>query len=173
MSSSDWSLYVCSSDLCARYQLLGVRAFAAVGSHVLHFAVVAGVEPALQVMLVLGQIQAADADLLETQLAAPVLDGLGEGEEIYGNDRHEARETGAEMRIILPDIGARRRMPHTKDDLPDALYSAAQVRDLDAQLIATGTTGFELMQRAARATWRAIVRRWPRSEEHTSELQSL
>ena len=71
------------------------------------------------------------------------------------------------MRIILPDIGARRRMPHTKDDFPDALYSAAQVRDLDAQLIAAGTTGFELMQRAARATWRAIVRHWPDSSELT------
>jgi hydroxyethylthiazole kinase-like uncharacterized protein yjeF len=65
------------------------------------------------------------------------------------------------MRIILPDIGARRRMPHTKDELPDALYSAAQVRALDASLIATGTPGFELMQRAARATWRALVRQWP------------
>ena len=71
------------------------------------------------------------------------------------------------MRIILPDIGARRRMPHTKDDFPDALYSAAQVRALDAQLIAAGTSGFELMQRAARATWRAIVRRWPEATELT------
>ena len=58
-------------------------------------------------------------------------------------------------------------MPHTKDDFPDALYSAAQVRALDAQLIAAGTTGFELMQRAARATWRAIVRRWPEAGELT------
>jgi len=71
------------------------------------------------------------------------------------------------MRIILPDIGARRRMPQTKDDFPDALYSAAQVRALDAQLIAAGTSGFELMQRAARATWRAIVRRWPQCTELT------
>lgn len=49
------------------------------GAHVVHFAVVAGLEPALQVLLMLGQVQAADADLLETQLAAPFLDGLGEG----------------------------------------------------------------------------------------------
>lgn len=69
------------------------------------------------------------------------------------------------MRIILPDIGARRRMPQTKDDLPDALYSAAQVRALDASLIAAGTSGFELMQRAARATWRALVRHWPTANE--------
>ncbi|MEB0046423.1 MULTISPECIES: NAD(P)H-hydrate dehydratase [unclassified Pseudomonas] len=56
-------------------------------------------------------------------------------------------------------------MPHTKDDLPDALYSAAQVRGLDASLIAAGTSGFELMRRAARATWRAIVRQWPMANE--------
>jgi NAD(P)H-hydrate epimerase len=58
-------------------------------------------------------------------------------------------------------------MPHTKDDLPDALYSAAQVRELDASLIAAGTPGFELMQRAARATWRALVRQWPTASELT------
>lgn len=58
-------------------------------------------------------------------------------------------------------------MPHTKDDLPDALYSAAQVRGLDASLIAAGTSGFELMQRAARATWRALARKWPAANELT------
>ncbi|WP_282410737.1 NAD(P)H-hydrate dehydratase [Pseudomonas sp. PS02303] len=58
-------------------------------------------------------------------------------------------------------------MPHTKDDLPDALYSAAHVRALDANLIAAGTPGFELMQRAARATWRALVRQWPSANELT------
>ncbi|MDT3311032.1 NAD(P)H-hydrate dehydratase [Pseudomonas sp. rhizo66] len=52
-------------------------------------------------------------------------------------------------------------MPHTKDELPDALYGAAQVRELDARLIAAGTPGFELMHRAAHATWRALVRQWP------------
>ncbi|MGF6088482.1 NAD(P)H-hydrate dehydratase [Pseudomonas sp. 18173] len=58
-------------------------------------------------------------------------------------------------------------MPHTKDELPDALYGAAQVRALDARLIAAGTPGFELMQRAARATWRALVRQWPSANELT------
>ena len=90
----------------ARHQFFGVRAFAAVGAHVFHFAVVAGGEPAFQVLLMLGQVEAADADLLKAQLAAPVLDGLGEGGQICGNSGHEARETGAEVRIILPDIGA-------------------------------------------------------------------
>ncbi len=70
-----------------------------------------------------------------------------------------------EVRIILPDIGAKRRMVNTKPQLPDALYSAAQVRDLDAQLIAAGTCGSELMQRAAHATWRALRRRWPEARE--------
>jgi NAD(P)H-hydrate epimerase len=41
------------------------------------------------------------------------------------------------------------------------------VRALDAGLIAAGTPGFELMQRAARATWRALVRRWPTANELT------
>jgi len=58
-------------------------------------------------------------------------------------------------------------MPHTKDELPDALYSAAQVRRLDASLIAAGTPGFELMHRAARVTWRALVRQWPTANELT------
>lgn len=52
-------------------------------------------------------------------------------------------------------------MRHSSDDLPIALYSAAQVRALDARLIAAGTPGFELMQRAAHAIWRALRRRWP------------
>ena len=50
---------------------------------------------------------------------------------------------------------------HPHDSLPTALYSARQVRDLDARLIAAGTPGFELMQRAAHAAWRALRRRWP------------
>ncbi|MDX1299920.1 MAG: NAD(P)H-hydrate epimerase, partial [Pseudomonas sp.] len=52
-------------------------------------------------------------------------------------------------------------MPHSPDNLPQPLYSAAQMRELDARLIAAGTPGFELMSRAARAIWRALRRRWP------------
>lgn len=52
-------------------------------------------------------------------------------------------------------------MPHSPEILPTALYSAAQVRELDARLIAAGTPGFELMTRAAHAIWRALRRRWP------------
>lgn len=58
-------------------------------------------------------------------------------------------------------------MLHTKPPFPDALYSAAQVRDLDARLIAAGTPGFELMQRAAHAAWRAIRRHWPDGQRLT------
>jgi NAD(P)H-hydrate epimerase len=52
-------------------------------------------------------------------------------------------------------------MPQSPDNFPLALYSAAQVRELDARLIAAGTPGFELMSRAAHAIWRALRRRWP------------
>ncbi|GFM80992.1 bifunctional NAD(P)H-hydrate repair enzyme [Pseudomonas cichorii] len=55
----------------------------------------------------------------------------------------------------------------TKPHLPDALYSAAQVRDLDSRLIAAGTPGLELMRRAAHATWRAVRRQWPQAGELT------
>ena len=44
--------------------------------------------------------------------------------------------------------------------LPETLYSAAQVRALDAALIAAGTPGIVLMHRAAEAVWQAILRRW-------------
>jgi len=52
-------------------------------------------------------------------------------------------------------------MLHSPDNLPLPLFSAAQVRELDARLIAAGTSGFELMSRAAHAIWRALRRRWP------------
>lgn len=58
-------------------------------------------------------------------------------------------------------------MAHTRQDLPDVLYSAEQVRALDAALIAAGTPGFELMQRAAHATWRALRQQWPQARELT------
>jgi hydroxyethylthiazole kinase-like uncharacterized protein yjeF len=47
------------------------------------------------------------------------------------------------------------------DKWPFALYNAAQMRALDARLIAAGTPAFELMQRAAHAAWRALRKRWP------------
>lgn len=58
-------------------------------------------------------------------------------------------------------------MPQTAPALPLALHRAAQVRELDARLIAAGTPGGELMQRAAHALWRALRRRWPDAGEIT------
>ncbi|MFL9814472.1 NAD(P)H-hydrate dehydratase [Stutzerimonas sp. VN223-3] len=58
-------------------------------------------------------------------------------------------------------------MSQTTDTLPTSLYSAAQVRELDTRLIAAGTPGFELMQRAAHASWRALRKRWPDEEPIT------
>jgi NAD(P)H-hydrate epimerase len=44
---------------------------------------------------------------------------------------------------------------------PSLLYSAAQVRALDAYAIAHGTDGYTLMRRAAEAALRALRSRWP------------
>ena len=54
-------------------------------------------------------------------------------------------------------------MPDAHDELPLQIYSAAQVRELDARLIAAGTPGYELMQRAAHASWRALRQHWPQA----------
>lgn len=45
--------------------------------------------------------------------------------------------------------------------LPEALYTADQVREFDRQAIASGIPGFELMRRAAQVSLNAILRRWP------------
>lgn len=58
-------------------------------------------------------------------------------------------------------------MPHSPDNLPLPLYSAAQVRELDARLIAAGTPGFELMTRAAESIWELLREQWPRVREMT------
>lgn len=50
------------------------------------------------------------------------------------------------------------------EDLPRRFYSAAQVRELDRRAIASGVAGPVLMQRAAAAAWRELLRRWPRAQ---------
>lgn len=72
-----------------------------------------------------------------------------------------------EVGIILPDIRRERAMHPHSPPLPCTLHSAEQVRQLDASLIAAGTSGFELMSRAAHAAWRALRRRWPEAGEVT------
>ncbi|WP_213875530.1 NAD(P)H-hydrate dehydratase [Pseudomonas sp. dw_358] len=52
-------------------------------------------------------------------------------------------------------------MPTPNHELPEALYSAAQVRAIDAQLIDGGTPGIELMARAASVVWCALRQHWP------------
>lgn len=54
-----------------------------------------------------------------------------------------------------------------KSAWPTALYTAQQVRALDAQQIAAGVSGFTLMQRAAQAAWQALLQRWPQVKNLT------
>ena len=70
----------------ARLKFGGTRPLVAVPRHVLHAAVLALRQPVAQVCLVLGQVHAGDAGLLETELGAPALDVVGEGAQI----RHPA-----------------------------------------------------------------------------------
>ena len=46
--------------------------------HILHAAVIASIQPPLQVLLVFTQINAGDANLLEAELISPLLDIFGE-----------------------------------------------------------------------------------------------
>jgi NAD(P)H-hydrate epimerase len=49
-------------------------------------------------------------------------------------------------------------------EIPRRFYSSAQVRELDRRAIAGGIAGYALMQRAAAAAWRELLRQWPRAE---------
>ena len=53
-------------------------------------------------------------------------------------------------------------MGDNKDRFPSRFYSSAQVRELDRRAIAGGIAGHALMQRAAAAAWRELLRAWPR-----------
>ncbi|MDR9467050.1 NAD(P)H-hydrate dehydratase [Marinospirillum sp.] len=60
-------------------------------------------------------------------------------------------------------INPRTQLPgHFQQGWP--LYSAEAAGSLDRQVIAAGTPGFELMQRAARSAWQLIQQRWPQAE---------
>jgi len=58
----------------ARLQFVRTTAFAAVPLHVLHFAVMSGLQPRTQVCGIFLQIDAGDADLLESKFHAPAPD---------------------------------------------------------------------------------------------------
>lgn len=47
------------------------------------------------------------------------------------------------------------------EELPEALYRAEQVRELDRRTIERGVAGLELMERAGRAAYRDLRGRWP------------
>lgn len=47
--------------------------------------------------------------------------------------------------------------------IPRQFYASAQVRELDQRAIAGGIAGRSLMQRAAAAAWRELLRRWPQA----------
>ncbi|MGH8283987.1 MAG: NAD(P)H-hydrate dehydratase [Gammaproteobacteria bacterium] len=47
--------------------------------------------------------------------------------------------------------------------LPEALYSAAQMRELDQRAVARGIAIEELMQRAGMAAWQVLENRWPQA----------
>lgn len=49
-------------------------------------------------------------------------------------------------------------------NFPRRFFSAAQARELDRRAIAGGVAGYALMQRAAAAAWRELLRRWPRAQ---------
>lgn len=53
------------------------------------------------------------------------------------------------------------------EPLPDALYTAAQVRAMDRALMEGGTPGIELMNRAGRAAFAEAMRRWPDADHIT------
>lgn len=56
---------------------------------------------------------------------------------------------------------ARQRAREQNFMLPFSLYTAAQTRALDQQIIAAGTPGIVLMKRAARAALETLVAHWP------------
>lgn len=49
-------------------------------------------------------------------------------------------------------------------EMASRFYSSAQVRELDRRAIARGIAGYALMQRAAAAAWRELLRRWPKAQ---------
>lgn len=55
-------------------------------SHVFHLAVVAGIQPFLQIALVLIEVDAGDAELLEAKLLGPALQGVPQVSEVLAID---------------------------------------------------------------------------------------
>lgn len=116
--------------------------------HVVHFAVETRIEPSQQVLLVLGDLHAGDAERAEAQRACA---------------GHECALCGVQIRYFLHGSEARHRCQYNRPmALPTVLYSTAQVRALDAHAIQTlGIPGYTLMKRAGEAALRYLRTRWP------------
>lgn len=101
-------------------------------------------------LLVLGEVHARDADLLEAEFPAPLLDGMGECSEIHvGRGRRPLRAGGGQYNARMRSI-------------PAGVYSAEQVRALDRCAIERfDVPGYELMTRAGHATLGALRHAWP------------
>src|SRR5690554_3894330 len=54
------------------------------------------------------------------------------------------------------------RQPSQQEILP--LYTAAACAELDRLVIAAGTPGFKLMQKAASSAWQLLDKRWPNTD---------
>ncbi|GLO28293.1 hypothetical protein PPUN12996_03490 [Pseudomonas putida] len=75
--------------------MLWVCTLAAVGTQVIHLALVAGVEPALQMVFVFAKVYPGDANMGKTEFLAPNLDGLGQLGEVRRTGGHGwARQYG-------------------------------------------------------------------------------
>ncbi|GLO34249.1 hypothetical protein PPUN14671_10820 [Pseudomonas putida] len=72
-----------------------MRALAAMRAQVFHLALVASIEPALQVVFVFAKVYPGDANVGKTEFLAPNLDGLGQLGEVRRTDGHGwARQYG-------------------------------------------------------------------------------
>src|SRR6185436_11427286 len=56
------------------------------------------------------------------------------------------------------------RMRANNNQVPRQFYASAQIRELDRRAIEGGIAGYTLMQRAAAAAWRELLRRWPKAQ---------
>ena len=134
-------------------ELLRPAAPLPVARHVFHAAVTLLGEPALEVGFVLRQVDAGDADLVESELVREAVEALAQLREVFGGEGAGHVETGAwETASIIAQM----------EPLPAEVYSAASVKAMDRHAIErAGIAGYALMQRAGSAAFNAMRRHWP------------
>lgn len=142
--------------LRARFQFGRARAFAAVSTHVLHFALITHLQPLVEMNFVVGQVRTADACLREAKLTRPALD--------------VTRQSGVVASGIVvsgnhPLIVSVARAYNSGMSTPSqhcALYTVAQLRVLEREAMAAlAISGLDLMRRAATAALTSLGRHWP------------